>query len=47
MPLEPGIVVALEPFVDHWHCQDPYLITERGPELLSADFDTQKMFVID
>lgn len=41
------MVVALEPFVGHWHCQDLYLITDAGPELLSSDFDTQELFVIE
>ena len=41
------MVVALEPFVDHWHCQDLFLITERSPELLSAEFDTRKVFIIE
>src|SRR5579872_181220 len=45
--LEPGMVIAWEPYLAHWHCQDLYLITNRSPELLSADFDTSKMFVIN
>ncbi|MDB5590418.1 M24 family metallopeptidase [Enterovirga sp.] len=45
--LEPGMVVALEPFLDHWHCQDLFLVTDHAPELLSPDFDTGEMFVID
>jgi Xaa-Pro aminopeptidase len=45
--LESGMVVALEPFLDHWHCQDLFLITDSGPELLSPDFDTRRMFVIE
>ena len=28
------MVVALEPFLTHWHCQDLFLITEDKPELL-------------
>jgi Xaa-Pro aminopeptidase len=47
VPLEPGMVVALEPFLDHWHCQDLFLITDTGSELLSKDFDTHRMFVIE
>jgi Xaa-Pro aminopeptidase len=47
VPLERGMVIALEPFVDHWHCQDLFLITETGSELLSKDFDTRQMFVIE
>jgi Xaa-Pro aminopeptidase len=45
--LETGMVVALEPFLDHWHCQDLFLITDSAPELLSRDFDTTRMFVIE
>jgi Xaa-Pro aminopeptidase len=45
--LEPGMVVALEPFLAHWHCQDLFLITQDKPELLSPDFDTRQLFVIE
>ncbi len=44
--LEPGMVVALEPYVAHWHCQDLFLVTERAPVLLSPAFDTRELFVI-
>ena len=46
VPLEPNMVIAWEPYLAHWHCQDLYLITEKSPELLSGDFDTSQMFVI-
>lgn len=45
--LEPGMVVALEPYLGHWHCQDLFLITQNKAELLSPDFDTRQMLVID
>jgi len=45
--LEPGMVVALEPFLGHWHCQDLFLITEDKPELLSSDFDTRQLLAIE
>lgn len=45
--LEPDMVVALEPYVAHWHCQDLFLITQGKPQLLSPDFDTSQLFVID
>lgn len=45
--LQPGMVVALEPFLAHWHCQDLFLITEAAPLLLSPDIDTTSMLVID
>ena len=45
--LEPGMVVALEPFLAHWHCQDLFLITQDKPELLSPHFDTRQLFAIE
>lgn len=45
--LEPGMVVALEPYLAHWHCQDLFLITEGSAELLSPMFDTRQMLVIE
>jgi len=45
--LEPGMVVALEPFLAHWHCQDLFLITHDKPELLSPHFDTRQLFAIE
>jgi Xaa-Pro aminopeptidase len=45
--LEPGMVVALEPYLAHWHCQDLFLITDDKPELLSPAFETREMFVIE
>jgi Xaa-Pro aminopeptidase len=42
--LEVGMVIAMEPFVNHWHIQDMLLITAGGPELLSPDFDTDEIF---
>jgi len=44
--LEPGMVVALEPYLTHWHCQDLFLITEGAPELLSPLIDTRQLLVI-
>jgi Xaa-Pro aminopeptidase len=43
--LQPGMVVALEPYLAHWHLQDLFLITDGAPELLSPDFDTRNMLV--
>jgi Xaa-Pro aminopeptidase len=42
--LEAGMVIAMEPFVNHWHIQDMLLVTADGPELLSADFNTDDIF---
>jgi Xaa-Pro aminopeptidase len=47
VPLQPGMVVAWEPYLAHWHCQDLYLITDGPPKLLSPDFDTEEMFVVN
>jgi methionyl aminopeptidase len=45
--LETGMVLALEPGVSYWRLQDLILITNNGPELLSAKFNTDEMFVIE
>jgi Xaa-Pro aminopeptidase len=46
-PLEPGMVVCLEPVLEgFWHLQDEVLITEHGSELLSDLFDTDTMFTM-
>ena len=42
--LEAGMVIAMEPHVNHWHIQDMLLITDDGPELLSSDFNTDEIF---
>ena len=42
--LEAGMVIAMEPFVNHWHIQDMLLVTADGPELLSPDFNTDEIF---
>lgn len=44
--LQKGMVVALEPFIDHWHCQDIYLITDGAPVLLSPEFNTSEIYII-
>jgi Xaa-Pro aminopeptidase len=42
--LEKGMVIAMEPHVNHWHIQDMLLIGENGPELLSGRFPTEQIF---
>jgi len=37
--LESGMVLAIEPISGHWHLQDEYLITDRGPLRISDTFD--------
>ena len=44
--LEEGMVLALEPHVNHWHVQDMILVTDGAPLLLSAKFDTDEAFVV-
>jgi Xaa-Pro aminopeptidase len=45
--LKAGMVVCLEPILEaFWHLQDQLLITNDGPELLSAAFDTDELYVM-
>jgi len=43
--IEEGMVLALEPHLDHWHLQDMIVVRERGPELLSDKFSTAEPFI--
>ena len=45
-PIEAGMVIALEPYVEYWHVQDMFYIGKDGNELLSPNFDTRELFVI-
>jgi Xaa-Pro aminopeptidase len=42
--LEQGMVIAMEPHVNHWHIQDLFLITANGPQLISNKFNTDEPF---
>jgi Xaa-Pro aminopeptidase len=42
--LEVGMVIAMEPHIDHWHIQDMVLIRPQGPELLTPKFSTDEPF---
>jgi Xaa-Pro aminopeptidase len=42
--LEEGMVIAMEPHVDHWHIQDMFVIRANRPELISDRFPTDKIF---
>jgi Xaa-Pro aminopeptidase len=44
--LEEGMVLAIEPYREHWHIQDLLAVRRAGPELLSAKFPIDEMFVI-
>jgi Xaa-Pro aminopeptidase len=46
-PLEAGMVIAMEPHINHWHIQDMILVTPDGPELLSAKFSTDEIFACE
>jgi Xaa-Pro aminopeptidase len=43
--LEDGMVIAMEPHVNHWHIQDMILVSKGGPQLLSRHFPTNELFV--
>jgi Xaa-Pro aminopeptidase len=44
--LEEGMVIAMEPHVDHWHIQDMILVKQDGPVLISDKFPTDELYVI-
>lgn len=45
--LEEGMVLALEPYLGHWHIQDMVVVRRDGPELISDRLPTDRMLVID
>jgi Xaa-Pro aminopeptidase len=44
--LEEGMVIAMEPHVDHWHIQDMFVVRRNGPELLSPQFSTVEPYEV-
>ena len=46
VPIEAGMVLAVEPYVGFWHLQDLVHVTSDVPRLLSDLFDTDKMFIV-
>jgi Xaa-Pro aminopeptidase len=44
VPLEEGMVLALEPYREHWHIQDLVVVRRHGPELLSDKFSIEELF---
>ena len=42
--LEEGMVIAMEPHVNHWHIQDMFVVRAQGPELISDKFKTDQIF---
>jgi Xaa-Pro aminopeptidase len=45
--LEEDMVLAIEPHRGHWHIQDMIVVSGNGPKLLSDQFSTREMFVIE
>jgi len=45
--LEEGMVIAMEPHINHWHIQDMFVIRADGPELLSGKFPTEEIFACE
>ena len=45
VPLEEGMVIAVEPHLGHWSVQDMVVVRKDGPELLSDKFDTREPFI--
>ena len=41
--LEEGMVIAMEPHVNHWHIQDMFVIRKDGPALLSSKLNTDEL----
>ena len=46
VPLEEGMVLAIEPYRDCWHIQDLIVVRAAGPELLSTRFKTEELAVV-
>jgi Xaa-Pro aminopeptidase len=47
VPLEDGMVLAIEPYRGSWHIQDMIVVRPSKPELLSPKFSIDELFVID
>jgi Xaa-Pro aminopeptidase len=45
--LESGMVIAMEPHVNHWHIQDMIVVGDDGPRLLSDKFPTDEIFACE
>ena len=42
--LEEGMVIAMEPHINHWHIQDMFVVRADGPELITGKFPTDAIF---
>jgi Xaa-Pro aminopeptidase len=47
VPLEAGMVIALEPTVGEWITQDLFLVTHEGPRLISDKFATDELYIVN
>jgi Xaa-Pro aminopeptidase len=47
IPLEEGMVLAVEPHHESWHIQDMIVVRRNGPELISPKFPTDELYVIE
>jgi Xaa-Pro aminopeptidase len=47
VPLEEGMVLAIEPYRGSWHIQDMIVVRPSGLELLSPKFSIEELFVVD
>jgi Xaa-Pro aminopeptidase len=47
VPLEEGMVLALEPRWGYWGLQDMLVVRKNGPLILSDRFNTDSPFVIE
>jgi Xaa-Pro aminopeptidase len=45
VPLEEGMVLAVEPVRGYWHLQDMLVVRRNGPQLISDKFPTDEMFI--
>jgi Xaa-Pro aminopeptidase len=45
--LKRGMVIAMEPHVNHWHIQDMIVVGDDGPRLLSDKFPTDEIFACE
>lgn len=45
VPLEEGMVLAIEPVRGYWHLQDMIVVRKDAPQLISDKFSTDQMFV--
>jgi Xaa-Pro aminopeptidase len=52
VPLEPGMIMDVEPFYWDWergfalHIEDTALVTEQGPVILSDATNTEELFIV-